>query len=156
MSARDGVILRGEDATLAFGARLARGVHGGGLVFLSGDLGTGKTTLVRGLLRGLGHAGAVRSPTFTLVEPYPELDPPVYHLDLYRLGSAEELELIGVRDYLVPGTLCLVEWPERGAGVVDRPDLGIALAHAGAARRLAVTAATPRGEKMASAALGGS
>lgn len=148
MSAAAQGFLLGEEATLELGRRMARRVQGGGLVFLSGELGTGKTTLVRGLLWALGHHGAVRSPTFTLVEPYMELQPPVYHLDLYRLASPEELELIGLRDYLAPGNLCLVEWPERGKGVVERPDLQVTLYHGGAGRRVVLEPITEAGAAM--------
>ena len=115
------------------------------MVYLTGDLGAGKTTLVRGMLRGMGHRGAVRSPTFTLVEPYTCGPLRVNHLDLYRLGDPEELEYIGVRDYLDPGVLCLVEWPERGAGHLPPPDLSVAIAFEGSGRRLELTAETPVG-----------
>ena len=100
------------------------------LVTLRGDLGTGKTTLVRGLLRGRGYQGPVRSPTFTLVEPYDTSDGRVYHLDLYRLGDGEELEYLGLRDMLAETALLLVEWPERGAGWLPEPALQIELFHA--------------------------
>jgi len=122
-------------ATLALGARLARRLTGGGCVYLEGDLGAGKTTLVRGLLRGLGHKGAVKSPTYTIVEPYELGGVHIYHFDLYRLGDPEELELIGVRDYFSSDSLCLLEWPERGAGVVPSPDLTITLAVNGRGRK---------------------
>lgn len=101
------------------------------LVTLQGDLGTGKTTLVRGLLRGRGYRGPVRSPTFTLVEPYDTADARVYHLDLYRLGDGEELEYLGLRDMLAEPALLLIEWPERGAGWLPEPALRIELFHSG-------------------------
>jgi tRNA threonylcarbamoyladenosine biosynthesis protein TsaE len=135
-------------ATEAFGARLAGCCQGGLLVFLHGELGAGKTTLVRGLVRGLGHAGAVKSPTYTLVESYrlPTLE--IHHLDLYRLADAEELEWLGIRDLLAGEALCLIEWPERGAGVLPAADLHLTLSYQGAARRLAVSAPTTPGRRV--------
>lgn len=107
-------------------------VTGGALFFLNGQLGAGKTTLVRGLLRALGVEGAVRSPTYTLIEPYEVGDGPrpkrVFHLDLYRLADPEELDYLGWREALGDGGLLLIEWPERGAGVLPPPDLYIDLA----------------------------
>lgn len=134
-----------EAAQLAVGARLAAAVRsvrpeGGGVIHLRGDLGAGKTTLVRGVLRGLGHRGPVRSPTYTLVEPYDAVDPPVRHLDLYRLGDPEELEYLGLRDLLGERALLLIEWPERGAGALPAADLEVAIAHAGGGRRLVLRA----------------
>jgi len=139
--------LCGEERMLAFGARLARALEGhGALVFLHGQLGAGKTTLVRGLLHELGHAGPVRSPTYTLLEPYEQLVPPVRHFDLYRLGDAEELEFIGIRDHLQGEALCLMEWPERGEGVLPAPDLQLYIESAGPdCRRLRLEAGTGRG-----------
>ncbi len=125
--------LADEAATLALGASLASTLPARACVHLKGDLGAGKTTLVRGLLRAAGHAGAVRSPTYTLVEPYSLARGEVFHLDLYRLADPEELEFIGLRDVIDRGLL-LVEWPERGIGVLPEPDVVVYLEHDGRAR----------------------
>ena len=109
----------------AIGAALARGLRHVSLVTVSGPLGAGKTTLVRGLLRALGHAGAVKSPTFTLVESYPFNGGELHHFDLYRLQDPAELELIGWRDYLGGGNVCLVEWPERAGALLPEADIAI-------------------------------
>ena len=125
-----------EGAMLALGATLARRFSTGGLITLHGDLGAGKTTLVRGLLRELGHTGVVKSPTYTLVEPYALASGEVFHFDLYRLADAEELEYMGIRDYLRPDALCLVEWPEKAGGTLPAADLQVFIYHAGASRHI--------------------
>ncbi len=134
-------------AMAALGGRLAR-VLDSGIVFLEGNLGAGKTTLARGILHGLGHAGSVRSPTYTLVEPYPVAQGMVYHLDLYRLADPEELEWLGLRDMLDPGTLLLIEWPERGAGSLPAPDLVVRIAPANGGRSVDLVSASVRGRHM--------
>lgn len=135
-------------ATENLGARLAGCCRGGLLVFLSGQLGAGKTTLVRGLLRALGHGGAVKSPTYTLIESYQPDGLSLHHLDLYRLGDAGELEWLGIRDLLGADAVCLIEWPERGAGVLPAPDLQLTLAYQGVGRHAAVSAHSGRGEQV--------
>ncbi|MDH3561278.1 MAG: tRNA (adenosine(37)-N6)-threonylcarbamoyltransferase complex ATPase subunit type 1 TsaE [Gammaproteobacteria bacterium] len=136
-----------EAAMEEFGLRLAQATGGPGVIYLCGDLGTGKTTLVRNLLRGLGFRGKVKSPTYTLIEPYPLGELSVYHLDLYRLTSGEELEWIGIRDLMTGHELLLVEWPELGEGALPPPDLVIAIDHRGAGRQLDLRAASERGRQ---------
>jgi tRNA threonylcarbamoyladenosine biosynthesis protein TsaE len=121
---------------MVLGGKIADTFPQGGLVFLHGDLGTGKTTLVRGLLRHLGFTGTVKSPTYTLVEPYDINGRELYHFDLYRLADPEELEYMGVRDYLSSNALCLIEWPEKAQGFLPQENLNIYLHHAGEVRRV--------------------
>ncbi len=109
----------------SLGAALAPRLRAGQVIFLHGELGAGKTTLVRGVLRALGYAGSVKSPTYTLVEPYDLGCGRFYHFDLYRMEYPEELELLGIRDYLQGKGVCIVEWPERGAGILPRPDVDV-------------------------------
>jgi len=132
--------------TQALAARLAAHLRAGDVVFLRGDLGAGKTAFAAGVLRALGHVGAVKSPTFTLVEPYELAAATLYHFDLYRLQDAGELELLGVRDYFAGEAVCLVEWPERGAGVLPPPDIDVGIVSNGERRTLNMTAMSPRGE----------
>ncbi len=140
-----------EAAQEAFGARLAGACVGPALIFLAGELGAGKTTLTRGILRGLGHRGTVKSPTYTLVEPYELGGRRVYHLDLYRVADPAELEYLGLREMLAEGALLLVEWPERGAGWLPRPDLRVRIEYRPGGRHLELDAETPDGEAILSA-----
>lgn len=145
--------LNGEPAMVDFGERLANACGGGAVIFLEGDLGMGKTTLSRGILQGLGHQGAVKSPTYTLVEPYQLKGREAYHFDLYRLGDPEELEYMGIRDYFGGDKLCLVEWPEKGRGILPSADLvvRIAVSHKQVGedgRDLVITAQTEPGQKI--------
>lgn len=137
-------VLPDPAATEALGARLAQ-CRPPGFVALEGVLGAGKTTLVRGFLRALGHTGSVRSPTYTLVEPYRIDGVEVIHMDLYRLADPMELEELGVRDYFGSDNWIFVEWPERGAGVLPTPDLWLRLAPEGTGRHALAEAASPRG-----------
>jgi tRNA threonylcarbamoyladenosine biosynthesis protein TsaE len=138
--------LDSEEAQDGFGRRLATELQAPLIVLLKGELGTGKTTLVRGILRGLGHSGAVRSPTYTLLEPYQMGQKAVLHLDLYRLGDPRELEYLGLRDLLGEDSLLFVEWPERAAGNLPAPDLDVEIDYAPPGRTLRLAAHTPAGE----------
>jgi len=119
--------LADEAATLAAGAQLAAHLQSGLTIYLHGDLGAGKTTFVRGLLHGLGHSGKVKSPTYTLVEPYVISRFNIYHFDLYRFSGPEEWEAAGFRDYFNPQTICLVEWPEKAGDLIPQADMDIIL-----------------------------
>ncbi len=130
----------------ALGAKLATQVGKVRLVNIHGPLGAGKTTLVRGMLHGLGHAGAVKSPTFTLVEPYTFGNLHFYHFDLYRLNDPGELEFLGLRDYLDDKGVCVVEWAERAQGVLPSPDVDIMIQPTETGRMVRITTLTPRGD----------
>jgi tRNA threonylcarbamoyladenosine biosynthesis protein TsaE len=133
-----------------FGAGLIAACDHGGVITLSGELGTGKTTLVRGALEAEGVNQGVRSPTYTLVEYYPLHRFAVAHFDLYRLADAEELEYLGFRDYLNQQTLCLIEWPQRAGGFLHEVDLQIKLEYVTQGRRLEFSAGTKWGQQLVS------
>ncbi len=143
--ARKIFILPDEAGTERLGAALGAVCLPGTTVFLTGDLGAGKTTLTRGFLRGRGYAGIVKSPTYTLVEEYRAGDLRVYHFDLYRVNDPEELETMGIRDYFTENSVRLVEWPSRGEGILPGPDVAVRIDFAGAGRRAAVAGETARG-----------
>lgn len=121
---------------LALGGRLARACHAAAVIYLYGPLGAGKTTFVRGFLRARGYAGTVKSPTYTLIEPYDIEDWHCYHLDLYRVEAAAELDYLGLRELYQGKALLLVEWPERGAGFLPPPDLVVDIEYAETGRVL--------------------
>jgi tRNA threonylcarbamoyladenosine biosynthesis protein TsaE len=147
------VVAHGPQATRALGARITTGIlqstHAAAvplLVTLSGDLGAGKTTFVAGLLEAFGNTGPARSPTYTLVEPYRFAGRDLYHCDLYRLRHPDELEDLGLRDLRRPGSVLLVEWPEKAAGRLGAPDITIEFLYEGdTARRITIASASDVG-----------
>ncbi len=138
-------MLAGEAATVRLATVMARLPCTGMKFYFYGDLGAGKTTLVRALLRELGHSGVIRSPTYTLVEPYSLPAGIAYHFDLYRLHDPEELDLMGVRDYFSHDDLCLVEWAEKAEAWLPQPDLCLMLDMVHQGRRISIESKTERG-----------
>jgi tRNA threonylcarbamoyladenosine biosynthesis protein TsaE len=143
------LFLKDEHATLEAGSNFSKTLHPGLTLYLNGNLGAGKTTFVRGVLRGLGFEGKVKSPTYTLVEPYQvslqsaQLN--VYHFDLYRFNDPDEWEAAGFRDYFNAQSICLIEWPERAKGHLPEPDIEISLSLEGEGRQLKITALSSLG-----------
>jgi tRNA threonylcarbamoyladenosine biosynthesis protein TsaE len=144
--------LADSTVTEALGVALARALPradtrtgSGAVVYLQGELGAGKTTCVRSLLRALGVTGLVRSPTYTLVETYPLAALTCVHVDLYRVQASTEVDELGLRDMVGPGCLLLVEWPDRGGGALPRADVNLALQYAGDARQARLSAKTSLG-----------
>lgn len=134
-----------EAATEAFGAALAQVLEAGLVIWLSGDLGAGKTTLTRGLLRALGHGGSVKSPTYTLVEPYAISRFSLYHFDFYRFSSPEEFLDAGLEEYFGTTAVCLVEWADKALPYVPRPDLEVCLSVSGDGRTVQCQPQSERG-----------
>lgn len=141
------------DATAqeALAGELAQHCPNGVVIYLKGELGAGKTTFVRGFLQALGHQGVVKSPTYTLVEPYEIKGRLLYHFDLYRLTDPEELEYAGGRDYFGDDSVCLVEWPEKASGFLPPADLVCEIHYAGSGRQLVLQALTAKGRRMVQA-----
>ena len=139
--------LKNETETLALGAKIASVIHGGLNIWLRGDLGAGKTTLARGMLRGLGYQGKVKSPTYTLVESYVISGITFYHFDLYRFMSEEEWEEAGFREYFNSTSVCLVEWPEKASNLLPQADVEIFLETEGAGRKATLKAETTQGQQ---------
>lgn len=135
----------GEELMESLGGAVSSVLKAGAVVYLEGDLGMGKTTLVRGMLRGLGHLGPVKSPTYTIVEPYELSGLEAFHFDLYRVSDAEELEFIGIRDYFSDSSLCLIEWAEMGRGILPEADLIVSLSLIRQGRHVVIEGITEKG-----------
>ena len=142
------VWLPDEAATLAFGASLAGSLHAPLVIYLNGSLGAGKTTLVRAILRRLGHAGAVKSPTYAIVESYRPNGLAVNHFDLYRFAAPEEWEDAGLGELFAEPALHFIEWPQRAAGFVPAADLRIALQNSGSGRVCTLSADSEKGKQL--------
>ncbi|MDO4696433.1 MAG: tRNA (adenosine(37)-N6)-threonylcarbamoyltransferase complex ATPase subunit type 1 TsaE [Neisseria sp.] len=138
------IFLANEQATAALGASLAPVLSAPLVVYLDGDLGAGKTTFTRGLLRGLGHCGSVKSPTYAIVESYSLPEFPLHHFDLYRFTIPEEWEDAGL-DELADGSVCLIEWPHKGEGFIPQADLSLELVRRADGREAHLNAHTPNG-----------
>lgn len=143
--------LADENAQLALATEMARHAVPDLVIYLQGDLGAGKTTFVRGFLHQLGHQGAVKSPTYTLVEPYRIHGQPIYHFDLYRLADPDELEYAGGRDYFDGESICLVEWPEKAQGFLPAADMVCRFSYENGGRRAQISAHSPRGQALLNA-----
>jgi tRNA threonylcarbamoyladenosine biosynthesis protein TsaE len=144
------IFLIDEEATLALGSRLAEKLPESCVVYLYGDLGAGKTTFIRGVLRALGYTRRVKSPTYALVEAYQLPTKNVYHFDLYRLNDPKELQYMGIEDYFASDALSFIEWPERGLGLLPVADLQCRFIHQGTGRVVQWEASTSIGQTILS------
>ena len=140
--------LENEAETTEIGAKVASCLKGGEIIYLKGELGTGKTTLVRGALNELGHMGSVKSPTYTIVEPYLIDSHVIYHFDLYRLDDPEELESLGIRDYCDGQSICFFEWPEKGGDFLPDADILISLSYQNEGRALEISTFSEIGDSI--------
>lgn len=142
-----------EATMLRFGKKLAEAIlqcqaQRAVILYFNGDLGAGKTTLTRGMVQGLGHKGNVKSPTYTLVEEYNIAGKMIYHFDLYRLAAPEELEFMGIRDYFATDSICLIEWAEKGEGILPPADLLVNIDYYDDARNITLVAQNALGEQI--------
>jgi tRNA threonylcarbamoyladenosine biosynthesis protein TsaE len=137
--------IQNEQAMLDLGNLVANICPNWAIIFLRGNLGAGKTTFVRGFLRGLGFEGIVKSPTYTIVEPYQFEDFVVFHFDLYRIHDPQELEFIGIQEYFSTDSICLIEWPENGGKLLPPPDLSCYITARDVTRRVKLMAHSARG-----------
>ena len=141
--------LHTQAALESYAEQLAEHADSDTVIYLRGSLGAGKTTFARGFLRGLGYQGVVKSPTYTLVEPYSFSSGIVcYHFDLYRLADPEELEFTGARDYFNASSICLIEWPEKAEGYLPAADIDCRLEHHAQGRKITLTACSEKGERL--------
>ncbi|WP_421869831.1 tRNA (adenosine(37)-N6)-threonylcarbamoyltransferase complex ATPase subunit type 1 TsaE [Motiliproteus sp.] len=140
--------LADEARMVEFGGRLGQAARPQATIYLHGNLGMGKTTLSRGVVQSFGHTAVVKSPTYTLVEPYELEQGRVYHFDLYRLADPEELEFLGIRDYFSIEAVRLIEWPEKGEGILPEADLELLIEKQGTGRQVTVKANNPLGEQV--------
>ena len=137
------VVVKTAKAMRLLGAKCAKVYEKARRIYLYGELGAGKTTFVRGFLRGLGYKNLVKSPTYTLVELYEIKQQLICHFDLYRLTDPNELEVLGARDYFTSTTICLVEWSERAVSILPQPDLKISITITNNGREVLITSALP-------------
>lgn len=141
-------ILKTEEETMQVAKELAAAIDEGVIIFLEGQLGAGKTTFTRGFLRGLGFQDKVKSPTYTIVEPYDVSGKKIFHFDFYRVKDSQELDEIGIQDYFSPTFICLVEWPEKGVSRLPTPDLICHIEFKQDGRDLKIEARSERGKKV--------